>query len=600
MLKFEIDRTRRGIARILCLVALALVATTATAQQTGQDDGSPTILARDAKLYVHYDGSVDVSEITRVNAVAPRIFHRDLVFPGRKVKPDDIFVLEASENDATVNAEVTQLGDGVRISIPQPTRRIGPREFDLEYRLLYGVRDQQLDWPLTSASNPLPVQQASLRVTLPEETPSDQIHAQFQLDGANLGGAHADNAVTGTHVSLTWPQGIKPGQALSAVLTFPEVSDSSMASNTPHGPAWLHDGRAWLALLVLYYLVVKFAFTGRRDNQPVIAEYAAPSGWSAAAVRLLWHNGYDHKCFSAGILGIAAKGGLTLDKRADGAWVATRTGADEIPALTLDERALRAALFTFNHTITFTGPDADSLDVAETSFRGILESRCASERPMSLAGLLIPGWIIAVFGAVNMYSAGRNPAYLAAELIGATTVAAIAVAVLTKTVPGGLLRAIKVQGLLAAVVCVGARLARTGTIQWLWIVALLGGQVAAACWLLRQHGKETPLLLKIHGFRWYLATAEQQDMQARYKPSLHPELQASLLPYAMALDVEVEWNAHFARTAKSAEPQDFIAGIDRESSAHADAAADLLNFAQSMARRNNEAAVAMPPVTSDT
>jgi hypothetical protein len=349
-----------------------------------------------------------------------------------------------------------------------------------------------------------------------------------------------------------------------------------MASHTPHRPAWLHDGRAWLALLALYYLVVKFTFTGRRDNRPVIAEYAAPSGWSAAAVRLLWHNGYDHKCFSAGILGIAAKGGLTLD-----------------------ERALRAALFTFNHTITFTGPDADSLDVAETSFRRTLESRCASERPMSLAGLLIPGWTIAVFGAVYMYSVGRNPAYLAAELIGVTTVAAIALAVLAKAVPGGLLRAIKVQGTLAAIVCAGAWLAGTGAIQWLWIVALLGGQVAAAWWLLRQHGKETPLLLKIHGFRWYLATAEQQDMQARYKPSLHPELQASLLPYAMALDVEVEWNAHFERTAKAAKPQDFIAGIDRESSAHADAAADLLNFAQSMAQFN-QATAAKQPVTSDT
>jgi hypothetical protein len=31
-------------------------------------------------------------------------------------------------------------------------------------------------------------------------------------------------------------------------------------------PAWLRDGRVWLALLALYYLVVKFAFTGRHGK----------------------------------------------------------------------------------------------------------------------------------------------------------------------------------------------------------------------------------------------------------------------------------------------------------------------------------------------
>lgn len=583
------DRSRRRLARIVCLTALVLVAASAAAQNANQDGGSPSILSRETKIYVNHDGSLDVSETTIVNAAAPKEFHRDLSFPGRRIKASDIFMEDAYEVDPSVtyvyqtngqtNARVSQLGDGVRISV-QPTSRVGPRKFQLDYRVLYGVtghHGNNLYWLLASASNHLPVQQASLHVALPEDTPSDQIHAHFQLDGVDA--APADNPVSGTRVSLAFPDAVAPGQTLAATISYGNAAPLASASGVP---AWTLDGRIWLAILALYYLIVKFAFTGSRDNKPVIPEYEPPSGWSATALRLLWRNGYDHKCFTTGILGVAAKGGLTISKQTDGTWVATRAGADEIPALTLDERALRSALFTFNHTVAFTGPNADSLDVAETSFRGILEKRCASALPMSLAGLLIPSWLVAVIGAVYLYSFGRNPAYLAAELIGATAVAAIALVVLAKVLPGGLLRAIKVQGAFAAVICIGAWFANTDTAHWLWMVALLGGQTAAAWWLLRQHGKETPLLRQIRGFRWYLGTAEQQDMQARFKPSLHPELQASLLPYAMALDVEVAWNARFARTVGAAEQQGFIAGMNRESADHAEAALDLLNFAQAM------------------
>ncbi|HEX5327196.1 MAG TPA: hypothetical protein VFW75_11055, partial [Acetobacteraceae bacterium] len=274
---------------------------------------------------MHYDGSLDVSETTRVNAAAPTVFHRDLVFPGRHTGVKDVFMMEAEENNQLTNAEVTQLGDGVRISV-RPTRRTGPREFQLEYRVLYGVTGHfgnTLYWPLAVDSNPLPVQHASLRVTLPEETPPDQVHAQLQLDGADPGDQTGDNPVSGYHVSLAWPQELEPGHTLAAVITYPEVSDSSVLTLVPRGPAWLFNGPLWLGMLALYYLAAKFFFTGGGDGKPVIAEYAAPVGWSAGAMRLLWHGTWDRKCFATGLLGIAAKGGLNLDKHADGGWVAT-------------------------------------------------------------------------------------------------------------------------------------------------------------------------------------------------------------------------------------------------------------------------------------
>lgn len=590
-MKLAGNRTRRGIARVLCSVALALVAASATAQ----DDGQPSILSRDTKIYVHYDGSLDVSETIVVNAAAPRAFHRDLRFPGRRIKPGGIFMEDAYETDPSVtyvyqtggqtHASVTQLGDGVRINV-QPTRRAGPRKFQLDYRVLYGVTGHfgnTLYWPLTVDSNRLPVQHASLRVTLPEETPTDKIHAQLLLDGATADGAAGGNPVSGYHVSLAWPQGVAPGQTLGAVITYPEVSDSSVVNILPRGPAWLFNAPLWLGMLALYYLAAKFFFTGGGDGKPIIAEYGPPTGWSAGAMRLLWHGTWDRKCFATGLLGIAAKGGLNLDMQADGDWVATRTGADLIPTLTADENSLRSALFAFGHTAPFSDTNADSIDVAELKYRRTLEIRCARERPADPALLLIPGWLIALPGAALLFF-GADPRFaIFAEVFLPALIAGIAVAILTGFLPKQILRAIRTQAILAALVCVAGLLFGAGRADGLAGALLLAGQVAAGWWLPRQPPRDTSLLRQVRGFRWYLGTAEQQDMDARFKPSLHPELQASFLPYAMALDVEVAWNARFAGdVAKTTRQGDFVAALNPD---HDGAALDLLAFAEAMSKQ---------------
>jgi hypothetical protein len=586
-------RTRRGIARVTWLVALAVVTAGATAQSA--DDGPPAILSRETKIYVHYDGSLDVTETTILNAAAPKAFHRDLSFPGRRTKPGDIFIEDAYEVDPSVTyvyqtggqtkARVAPIGDGVRISV-QPTRRVGPRKFQLDYRVLHGVTGHfgnTLYWPMTVDSNQLPVQHASLRVTLPEETPSDKIHAQFQLDGASPADPTGDNPVSGYHVSLAWPQGVAPGHTLAAVIAYPEVSDSSVINILPRGPAWLFNGPLWLGMLALYYLAAKFFFTGGGDGKPVIAEYGPPTGWSAGAMRLLWHGTWDRKCFATGLLGIAAKGGLNLDKQADGGWIATRAGADLIPGLTADENALRSALFAFGHTAPFSDINADSISVAELKYRHAVESRCARERPMDPAWLLVPGWLIALPGATLLFFGADARFAIFAEVFLPTLVAGLAVATLIGLLPRQILRAIRTQAILMALICVAGLVFGAGRADWLEGAALLAGQVAAGWWLPRQPPRDTPLLHRMRGFRWYLGTAEQQDMDARYKPSLHPELQASLLPYAMALDVEVAWNARFAgEVAKTGRQADFVANLNP---GHDAAALDLLAFAEAMSKQ---------------
>ena len=345
----------------------------------------------------------------------------------------------------------------------------------------------------------------------------------------------------------------------------------------------MFNGALWLAVLALYYLLAKVCFTGGDDGKPVIVEYEPPSGWSAGALRLLWHGCWDEKCFATGVLGIAAKGGLTLARRTDGTWLATRTGDDHIPALTMDERTLRSALFTFGHTAHFSEAQADSTGLAELAFRRALENRCARDRPGDPAWLLIPGWLTALTGATLLFFGIDSRFAMVGEIVVPSLVGALAVAMLMDVVPLGILRATRAQVFLVAAIAAVGLLGGGDRADWLAGTALLAGQVAAGWWLPRQPPRETPLRRSLRGFRWYLGTAEQQDMDARYKPSLHPELQASLLPYAMALDVAVTWNARFAHSLAEVEgEEDFIARLNPD---HDNASLELLAFAQAMARR---------------
>lgn len=545
----------------------------------------------DTKIWVNHDYSIDVSEATAIDVAAAGELQRDLSFPGRKLEPRDVYMIGADVNGGTVNAEVAPLGDGMRIRVrpsprhTPPTRRPGMRLFEINYRVLYkAVGDDndsgKLEWPLTSAGDRLPLRGASLRVTLPEETPSDQIHAQFQLDGMPV--AEGEHQVSGTRVSFRWDGVVAPGQVLRAVVTFPRVEAAPFAA-PPKGLAWMFNATLWLVVFALYYLVAKVFLTGGGDGKPVIVEYEPPAGWSAGAVRLLWHGSWDGRCLATGVLGIAAKGGLTLGKQDDGVWVATRTGDEHMPTLTADERRLRSALFTFGHTAAFSGTNADSIGLAELAYQRVLEERCARERPLDPVLLLIPGWLIALPAATLLFLGVDSRFAMIGQIFVPGVVGALALAMLMERVPLGILRATRAQAFFVAAICAAGLFGGGDRTDWLAGAALLAGQVAAGWWLPRQRPRDTPLLRKLRGFRWYLGTAEQQEMDARYKPSLHPELQASLLPYAMALDVEVSWNAHFAQAlAEAAMPADFVTSLNPD---HDQAALDLLDFAQSLARQ---------------
>jgi uncharacterized membrane protein len=60
------------------------------------------------------------------------------------------------------------------------------------------------------------------------------------------------------------------------------------------------------------------------------------------------------------------------------------------------------------------------------------------------------------------------------------------------------------------------------------------------------------LMDEIEGFRMYLGAAEEERLKFMHPPEKTPQLFEKLLPYAMALDVENEWNEKFTAVLAAA------------------------------------------------
>jgi uncharacterized membrane protein len=92
--------------------------------------------------------------------------------------------------------------------------------------------------------------------------------------------------------------------------------------------------------------------------------------------------------------------------------------------------------------------------------------------------------------------------------------------------------------------------------------ALLGGLNITFFFLLKRPTLAGRSLMdEIEGFRMYLSVAEEERLKLSHPPDKTPELFEKYLPYALALDVENEWNDQFATILAAASTAPGEAGI---------------------------------------
>jgi hypothetical protein len=390
--------------------------------------------------------------------------------------------------------------------------------YTLRYRTTrqigFFAEHDELYWNAIGTGWIFPIERASVELRLPEAVSMERMAAEGYTGPQGARGSDYVATVTAPGVAR-WEltRSLAPREGFTIVLSFPK-GIVAQPTQTDRAGWVLADNRGVLVAiggfaLLLVYVVRRWRQVGR-DPQAgvVIARYEPPHGRSPAELRYLKRRHYDTRCFTSDLLTSAVDGGVRIEREdrflLGDRWQIERTagGAARFPSVT----ALIAGLFQKGDSfVELTKENARRLMAASETHAKFLHAR------------LHPGYFKRNLGSVGV-----------AALIGvATAVVAFAI-----SGGGGVPLIVALAVLMAVVVALFAYLVEAPTPE----------------------GRK--LLDEIEGLKLYLSVAERDELESMQGPGAPPSLDAeryeTLLPYAVALDVEEAWTRKFTAAVGAA------------------------------------------------
>jgi uncharacterized membrane protein YgcG len=548
---------RHVLLMAFCLFGLGVGAVDAGAAERILDYHSDITLAA--------DGGMQVTETIRVQAEGARIRHgiyRDFPTDYRDRQHHryhvGFAVVGATRDGAPESWRTERQANGVRVYLGEEATLVAPgvHTWTIRYRtnrqIGFFPDHDELFWNVNGTGWIFPIDRASASVHLPLAVPAAKLEAygytgsQDSREQALAASVHDG----GADYITTRPLGSNEG--LSIVLEFPKGVIIA-PSTAQRWRWWLADNsNILLAVIALVGLWIYYVQVWRRKGRdpaagPLVAEYEPPDGDSAAALRYVERMGYDDTCFTAGILGVAAKGGLDIREDDAKTYVATRRDGGKA-VFSADEKALRDALFAGGADIEFKQGEHSRVQAARSAHQKALKAAFYSKYFLTNSLWLLPGVAITVVSAWLASLGGAEGTGFLLAWIGFWTVGVVLL--FNRAAHGG--RA-AVGGWIMFVFFAAAELiaiAALGTLAGYALIPLCIALVVTNLmfyqWLKAPTQLGAKLLDRIRGFRWYLGVAEKQELDARYKPESRPDLFAAYLPYALALGVGNAWAERFS------------------------------------------------------
>lgn len=518
------------------LALLLLLATAAGAQER--------IVEFAADIAIGTDGVLTVTETIVVQAEGQQI-RRGILrdFPteyrdraGNKVRvPFD--VLAVRRNGAAENYAVESLDNGVRLRIGNADVLLphGPHTYTIAYRtarqLGFFAGHDELYWNVTGNGWTLAIDRARASVTLPRPVPATQLAAEGYTGLQGARGADYRAQVDDGLGRYQTTRRLAPREGLTVALTFPKgvVSPPSAAMRV----RWfLRDNAGAGAALAGLLLVSGFLYwrwhrVGRDPRAgPRFPRYEAPKGLGPAAVRFVDRMGADPPCFAAALLGLGARGYLTIDQDGEG-FTITRTGRS-VP-FGPGEQAMAEKLFGGGRTVRIEKKYDADVAAAQALLAEALEREYQGE----------------------LFKRNRAPLVLGFAAAAATVAAAVLL-----------------EAALAIVI---------GTAVLLVAVLVVAAKLLPAYSLRGRRLKD-----EIDGLRLYLGVAEGDNLARLQAPRLTPDEFARQLPYALALGVEKTWADRLAAALGTAAVAQAVSGYYSGTGFNAGSAADIGTFSDGL------------------
>lgn len=513
------------------------------------------ILNYDIQVQVQVDGSLEVTESLAVRVEGKQVrrgIYRD--FPtryrdryGNRVAVD-LEVLGVERDGRPEPWFTERLDNGIRINTGNDDFLPAPADhtFTLRYRttrqLGFFTDHDELYWNAIGTGWAFPIERGSVEVRLPVPVPVARLSAEAYTGYQGERGHQYQAQLPADGVArwqLTAP--LAPRQGLTVVLTFPKglVPEPTHAQRL----GWLlKDNRGVLiALAGLGLLLVFCCYEWRRVGRDppkgvIIARYEPPPGHSPAQLRYVSRMAYDTRCFSSDLLSLAVAGRLRIATEA---------------------RLLRKDVWQLE---PMPDPPVAATDQAPPTpldaARSTLLERLFKEgrQPLLLQQSNAATVAGAMTGHARMLQRAAQPRYFQSN--GGSVLKAVLIAVVT------LALALMLSG-------------GTGIPAIIVVVVLAIVTIAVFASLVRAPTEEGRKLMdQIEGLKLYLSVAERDELASMRAPSATADTAAegsrvdgntgqaapmldarryeTLLPYAVALEVEDAWTAKFTAAVGAA------------------------------------------------
>jgi hypothetical protein len=554
-------------ARFALALALLLLGATAGRAQTERI----TDFASD--VAIQPDGRLDVTETITFQVLGTQIRHginRDFPtdYQGRwgSHSTTGFALQEVSFDGDPVPTQQSRLPNGVRVRIGDPDRLVptGVHTYTIHYltwwQIHFGPDADGLDWNVTGNDWEWPIDRAELRLGGLEGLVWSDVRTFTGRHGSHAEDARVIAQVPGLlDVVTRGPLSLHEGLTVAASFPRGVLQQPSELQAAAH---WVGDNLAlfpsFLGLVgISVYVGWLFLYGAARPPGVVVPQFAPPSGFSPAMVGYLEDKSLSDRDFSAGIVGLAVARRLKLIHD-DGTYRLVRQqGGQPVTEL---ESQFEVALFRAD----------DELCISQTNHNRIAEARTALGNFLRRA--VMPALL---------YKEPRNVRPALALAIGAIllTIAALALEFGTFAVALSFLIGFAVAGTLLLVLsarssgrgrwipaavgvpflAIGLSVGGTSGL-WLFLVTLFVAATAALaavsyCRLTVPTTEGWKRLDEIEGLKLFLGVAEAHRLRLLNPPDFTPALYEKLLPYAIALGVEMVWSRRFAASLAAAQSE---------------------------------------------
>lgn len=540
--------------------------------------GRETITDFSSRILIEPGGGLTVIETITVVAAGQQIkrgIYRD--FPtrymdrlGKTVRVGyDILHIKRDGRPSPHHTE--KLKNGIRIYVGDQNVILQPGThlYEIAYRTdrQLGFFDDfdELYWNVTGNAWAFPIERVQATIELPPRTDVLRWAAYTGISGARGKDFRFERDELDNPRFIT-TRVLKPGEGLTIAVAWP--------SGFVERPAFfrrliyfLSDYRSAVVsvltvLVVLGYFLAAWRRVGKDPPKgTIIPQFAPPGDFSPASVRYIMQMGYDRKAFAAAILNMAVKGYLTITEDAGNRFTLQRTESKDT-VLSKGERAAAVKLFQSQDRLALANSNHKVIGAADKALKASLSSEYEKVYFLKNKNYFIPGIALTILAVVIQALSARDAAgalFMTVWLSGWTVGCAfLGLMVYTAWASRNIGRAL-FMSLFAVPFFLGemmgiklfvetAGLAAAATLVLLAVVNILFYQLLKAP---TRAGRR--LMDALEGFRMYLFVAEQDRLELLNPPERTPELFEKLLPYALALGVEQQWNERFADVLAQAE-----------------------------------------------